>query len=216
MIANGNLLPDGLDALESACVDARISLMPLVCATCKWVDPETFRRLPVWYPEYHRRAPIYDASYTRQYTNTRKTTGEVLNKTEPNIHASKAIRQAMGLPVGWRGYNWTVCHIWGIDDPAFRQSNIIIQDPRYYSCVANMVLLPTPLKALTDSAPEIKHMLRVCAYRIYGWIPEVTGIPVLTNALSSCGRARFFPITPQPGRDKKATLCPLESCPMGP
>ncbi|MBM3729062.1 MAG: hypothetical protein FJW40_27005 [Acidobacteria bacterium] len=30
--------------------------------------------------------------------------------------------------------------------------------------------MPTPLKALTDSDPEIKRILRVCAYRLYGWV----------------------------------------------
>lgn len=83
----------------------------------------------------------------------------------------------MGIPVSWRGQNWTVCHIWGIDDPAFQRSNIIVCDPRYYSCVGNMVLLPTPLKALTDSVPEIKYMLRVCTYNLYGWMPSVPDAP---------------------------------------
>jgi hypothetical protein len=168
-----NPLPDGLDLLEQACRDAGISLMPLLAATCRWVDPETFRRLPIWYPEYHRGAPIFDAKYERQYTNKKRGTEEAMPKTEPNIQAGKAIRQAMGIPISWRGYNWTVCHIWGIDDPTFQQSNSIVRDPCYYSCVGNMVLLPTPLKALTDAVPEVKHMLRVCAYNLYGWVPVI-------------------------------------------
>ena len=32
-----------------------------------------------------------------------------------------------------------------------------------------MVLLPTPLKAFTDVMPEIKAMLRACAFFTYGW-----------------------------------------------
>jgi hypothetical protein len=32
-----------------------------------------------------------------------------------------------------------------------------------------MVLLPTPLKAFTDTIPEIKAMLRICARNLYGW-----------------------------------------------
>ena len=38
-----------------------------------------------------------------------------------------------------------------------------------FSCVANMVLLPTPLKAFTDSMVEVKAMLRICARNLYGW-----------------------------------------------
>jgi hypothetical protein len=68
-------------------------------------------------PETYRGAPIYDAKYERQYTNTNRGTGAIIQKTEPNIQAGRAIRQAMGIPVSWRGFNWTICHIWGIDDP---------------------------------------------------------------------------------------------------
>ncbi len=45
----------------------------------------------------------------------------------------------------------------------------MVQDPRFFSCVANMVLLPTPLKAFTDIVPEVKAMLRICARNTYGW-----------------------------------------------
>ncbi len=197
MSAEKNILPDGLDALEQACKDAGISLMPLLAATCRWVDPETFRRLPIWYPEYHRGSPMYDAKYERQYTNTKRGGEEASLKTEPNIQAGKAIRQAMGIPVSWRRYNWTVCHIWGIDDPAFQQSNIIVRDPCYYSCIGNMVLLPTPLKALTDSVPEVKHMLRVCAYNLYGWVPEVPNAPDLADQVELVRGGEVFRDYPQ-------------------
>ena len=32
-----------------------------------------------------------------------------------------------------------------------------------------MVLLPTPLKAFTDTMPDVKAMLRICAHNLYGW-----------------------------------------------
>ena len=32
-----------------------------------------------------------------------------------------------------------------------------------------MVLLPTPLKAFTDTMPDVKKMLRICAFNLYGW-----------------------------------------------
>jgi hypothetical protein len=190
-------LPDGLDALEQACGDAGISLMPLLEATCRWVDPETFRRLPIWYPECHRGAPMYDAKYERQYTNKRRGASEMSPKIEPNIQAGKAIRQAMGIPVSWRGHNWTVCHIWGFDDPAFQQSNMIVRDPRYYSCIGNMVLLPTPLKGLTDSVPEVKYMLRVCAFNLYGWVPMIPDAPGLAEQVDLVRSGKVLSDYPQ-------------------
>ena len=137
-----------------------------------------------------------DAKYERQYTNTKRGGTTAEPKTEPNIQAGKAIRQAMGIPVSWRGFNWTVCHIWGIDDPAFQQSNVIVRDPCYYSCVGNLVLLPTPLKALTDSVPEIKHMLRVCAYHLYGWLPDIPGAHDLAERVELVRSGQVFPDYP--------------------
>lgn len=75
MIPNSKLPPDGLDLLDEVCKDAGISLMPLVAKTCRWVDPKTFRLLPVWYPEIHRGAPMYDSKYERQYTNKKAQRG---------------------------------------------------------------------------------------------------------------------------------------------
>ncbi len=47
-----------------------------------------------------------------------------------------------------------------------------MRDPKYYSCIGNMVWLPTPLKGFTDAVPEIKTMLRTCAFYLYGWACE--------------------------------------------
>jgi hypothetical protein len=35
-----------------------------------------------------------------------------------------------------------------------------------------MIWLPTPLKGFTDALPEVKAVLRVCAYHLYGWACE--------------------------------------------
>jgi hypothetical protein len=163
---------DGLEVFGSACETARLDFVPLIAETCRWVDPLTFRQLPVWYPESYRGAPSYDAKWQRQYTNTSKTTGKTAEKFEPNILAAKALWQAFGMAAHSKPKNWTVCHIWGVDDPQFQEPNSIVRDPRYYSCVANMVALPTPLKSITDSILVIKYILRVCAFHLYGWICE--------------------------------------------
>ena len=69
-----------------------------------------------------------------------------------------------------RPSNWTVCHIWGYDDPNFGPGGSVVHDPRFYSCIGNMVWLPTSLKGFTDSLPEVKSLLRVCAYYLYGFL----------------------------------------------
>jgi hypothetical protein len=100
--------------------------------------------------------------------NKNRQTGIVEHKREGNVHANKALTHALGLRSDDRP-NWSCCHIWGIDDALYQESNSVVQDHRFFSCVANMVLLPTPLKAFTDTMPEVKAMLRICARYVYGW-----------------------------------------------
>lgn len=163
----GVLLKDGNETIR----DDIPAVVELIERTARWVNPETFRRLPVWCPYTARGKPLFDSSWSRRYTNTRRATGETAEKFEGNVAAIKALVAALDV-VKPKPRNWTVCHIWGYDDPAFAQRSSIVQDPRYFSCVANMIWLPTPLKGFTDALPEIKMMLRVCAFHLYGWACE--------------------------------------------
>jgi hypothetical protein len=159
-------LPDGLDALRSEFSVAEI--VRLIERTARWVSPETFHLLPVWYPEHCRRGLFYKGNWAEPQLNTNRQTGLTIHKHEGNFYANKALTQALGFRSKERP-NWSCCHIWGIDDAAYSSTNVIVQDPRFYSCVANMLLLPTPLKAFTDVMPEVKMMLRACALHLYGW-----------------------------------------------
>ncbi len=162
----GDDLPDGLDALR-----AQLGLadtMRLIERTARWVDPATFKLLPLWYPEFTRRGLFYKNNWTEPQLNTRRSSGESTHKQEGNLGANKALTQALGLRSKDRP-NWSCCHIWGVDDALYQNANEVVQDRRYFSCVGNMVLLPTPLKAFTDVMPEVKSMLRICASQLYGW-----------------------------------------------
>lgn len=59
---------DGLVVLDSACEKAGVNFVPLIAETCRWVDPRTFRGLPVWYPESYRGAnyPFYPKEKVRE------------------------------------------------------------------------------------------------------------------------------------------------------
>ncbi len=114
---------------------------------------------------------MYNKDWLAQY----KKNGEP--KFEANQQAAKALFQALGVSIdrksnGIKNQHWTVCHIWGIDDPTFQRPNSIVQNPMYYSNIGNMVLFPSPVKAFTDCVPEIKMHLRVCAWYLYGFICE--------------------------------------------
>ena len=166
-MAGTYVIPDG-----NAEIAAEIpSIVELIARTCRWVHPDTFRALPVWCPWTARGRPLYDSTWQRRYTNTKRETKQVLEKSEGNVAASKALIAALGV-ASPKPPNWTVCHIWGYDDPAFASQGSIVRDARFFSCVANMVWLPTSLKGFTDALPEIKTMLRTCAFYLYGWACE--------------------------------------------
>lgn len=164
---SGFHVPDGNEALRADIP----AIVELIERTARWVHPDTFKALPVWAPQTARGRPLYDATWTRSYTNTRKATGITVDKFEGNIAALNSLVAALDV-ASPKPKNWTVCHIWGYDDPAFAARSGVVQDPRYFSCVANMVWLPTSLKGFTDSLPEVKALLRVCAFHLYGWACE--------------------------------------------
>jgi hypothetical protein len=68
-----------------------------------------------------------------------------------------------------------------------------VQDPRYFSCVANMVWLPTSLKGFTDTLPEIKAMLRVCSFHLYGWACEHESVVAQAEQVRSGWTPDYYP-----------------------
>jgi hypothetical protein len=141
-------------------------IMEMIARTSRWVHPETFKALPVWCPDTARGRPRFDSRWNR---GLKSKAG--VPKTEANIRAANAFVTALGVG-NPKPKNWTVCHIWGYDDETFAGRSNIVQDPRFYSCIGNMIWLPTPLKGFTDSVHAIKKCIRFCAFQLYGWVCE--------------------------------------------
>lgn len=160
------MLPDGIGKLLSV-LDIQTTMI-LIEKTARWVAPETFSYLPIWYPEHARKSLLYKGNWSNPQMNTNRESGVSIHQHESNTNAGKALNFALGLGAT-KPKNWTCCHIWGVDDLSNQATNTVVQDARFYSCIGNMVLLPTPLKAFTDSVPEAKAMLRICARNLYGW-----------------------------------------------
>jgi hypothetical protein len=188
------VVPDGLEELK----EEMPRVIGLIARTARWVHPDTFRALPVWYPEIARGELSYDRMWSTVYKNKNRSNGRVTEKSEANIRAGKAFVMALGAR---KRSNWTVCHIWGVDDPKFQRSNQVVRDPRFYSCVGNMIWLPTPLKGFTDAVPEVKHMLRICAFHLYGWVCEHTEVASEAKNVATGRVPRGYPEEwPAPGR----------------
>ena len=121
-MAVGFHIPDGNEALR----DDIPAVVELIERTALWVHPETFRRLPVWAPHTARGRPLYDAGWLRRYTNTRRATKITAEKFEGNVAALNALVAALDV-ASPKPKNWTVCHIWGYDDPSFAQQSSVVQ-----------------------------------------------------------------------------------------
>jgi hypothetical protein len=129
------------------------------------------------------------------------------------VAASQALIAALGV-ASPKPRNWTVCHIWGYDDPAFATQGSIVQDPRYFSGVANMVWLPTPLKGFTDALPVVKTMLRTCAFHLYGWVCEHESVTVQAQSIRAGSIPEGYPKSwPTPDRPN---LLPPGTAPFTP
>lgn len=174
--------------------------MRLIERTSRWVDPKTFEYLKVWYPEHARRGPFYKANWSEPQMNKNRRTGVSVHKSESNEHANMALTRALGLRSDERP-NWSCCHIWSVDDALYQVSNSVVQDRGFFSCVANMVLLPTPLKAFTDVTPEVKMMLRVCALHLYGWSCDHEDVADLAKEVAEWSDWNGYPKSwPRPGK----------------
>lgn len=194
------VLRDGLEELLE--VVSLTEVMSQIEHTARWAAPETFALLPVWYPEYARGAQFYNANWTQQRMNRNRTTGVTAPKTEVNSYAAQALTYALGLRRKDRP-NWSCCHIWGVDDPKFQVENSVVKDRRYYSCIANMVLLPTPLKAYTDALSQVKFFLRHCAEHLYGWRcdhPEIEHVAASDNEVDWAAYPPSWPTRNRPSR----------------
>jgi hypothetical protein len=162
-------MSDGLDIFKSACLDMGISVIDLIVHTARWVDPEIARILPVWYPAYHRGMELFQADWVTPQMNAKR--GQRVK--ESNVRAGMALKDATGNKCD----NWTCCHIWGYSDPTFQVKGSLTYNRRYYTRVSNLVLLPTPVKALTDCVPDVQQALRICAWHLYGWTPDPADAP---------------------------------------
>lgn len=154
-------------------------IVKIIEETARWADPITFKKMPIWAPYIARKGEIIP-----KHKNRKAKSGGEKTRKETNVAAQAAFLAAIDIAVVKRPKNWTVCHVWGYDDPSFQKGSLTA-NPKYYSCVANMVWLPTALKGFTDAVPEIKTMLRVCAYNLYDWVCDDASVLLEAKKIES-------------------------------
>ncbi len=156
---------DGDEMLEAAARKHAIQLSLLVAETALWAHPQVHARLRAtngtgaFYPLMRRRrAGEKDGAVVA---------GERLDS---NVYAREAIIGAVG--VRFAAHSYHACHIW--PDTC--------HDRRYYSVVANLVLLPSAIAGLSDHDPAVKAALQYRAYELYDWHPAEEAAPLRPGA----------------------------------
>ena len=77
----------------------------------------------------------------------------------------------------------------------------MVKDPRYFTCLANMIWLPTPLKGFTDAVQQVKSILQTCSYYLYGWACEHIAVKAQAETVRSGAIPAGYPDDwPAPGR----------------
>ena len=147
---------NGDDLLASGTARLGVKLPALVASCGLWAHPRVFqecRKLDpngAWFPN------------TRRARKDEKR-GEVVNgiTLDDNSKANQAIKKAV-FGSGVMPKRYGACHIWPKS----------CYDPRYHTCIANLVLLPVALASLTDHDPEVIACLKCRSFELYGWHPD--------------------------------------------
>ncbi|MBD5281075.1 MAG: hypothetical protein HDS35_11125 [Bacteroides sp.] len=150
---NNVLILDGDDIQYSeAFRQLEKPLIDLVAQTSVWVEPSNVKRNPV-YPNV-KRGP-------------KKNKGKIINgiRIDDNTYPNRAIKQAISKDINF--VNYETCHIW----PGTQY------DERYHTQLANLVLVPKVIAALTDFCPKVIDVLKYRAYQLYNWYPEEEAVP---------------------------------------
>lgn len=88
-------ISDGLEALRR--VMSLREIASFIERTAQWVAPETFKLLPLWFPEHARRGLFYKRNWSEPQMNKSRATGHSVHKSEGNVNANEALTLALGL-----------------------------------------------------------------------------------------------------------------------
>ncbi|WP_372050734.1 hypothetical protein PJ900_20430 [Tistrella mobilis] len=146
---------NGDDLLAWGTARLGVKLSALVASCTLWAHPRVFqerRKLDLngaWFPNTRRARKDEER-------------GNVVNGIilDDNSKANAAIKKAV-FGSGVIPERYSACHIWPKS----------CYDPRYHTCIANLVLLPAALASLTDHDPEVIACLKYRSFELYGWHP---------------------------------------------
>ena len=95
-----------------------------------------------------------------------------------------------------------------------RSQSTVRSAHNFCSCVHNMIVLPTPLKAFTDTMPEIKAMLRVCARNLYSWQCDHESVEMINRSLDEWADSESCSdeLAAETWRETSSGRCTVNAC----
>lgn len=155
-ISNIHEQVDGIAALDDAAKRLNIDLLALIAETAIWANPGVHK----WLGERHHTAAFFPM--TRRYRSKTEQRREIVKQEllDDNTLANRAIKSAIGRKQS-EIKNYTACHVW----PGS------CYDSQAHTVIANLVLLPSPLAALSDFHPRIVEALKCRSYELFNWLP---------------------------------------------
>jgi len=140
-----------------------ISLSTLVAETALWAHPQAHHHL------------IASTGHAAVFPNCRRARasqgehrGQRIGKLllDDNTYANNAIKRALGIArADLRGFE--TCHIWPLT----------CYNEQYHTAIANLVLIPRALAALTDHDSGVSAALQFRAYELFNWHPTESPNP---------------------------------------
>src|SRR5262245_26844407 len=142
--------------LREAIEKNNIHLSVLIAETALWADPAVHRILIV----ENGTGCFFPNTRRSKLGQGEKRTGVVGSiRLDNNAYANHAIKQSIGL--GRSAVGFEACHIWPNS----------CYDERYYTVIANLVLIPRALASLSDHSTEVRQVLQYRAFELYTWYP---------------------------------------------
>lgn len=182
IVSAGPLSP-GLACTREAAQSLGVDLAALVAAACLWVAPAA-----------HKRNVNVEKPSGAAYPNVcraRSNARERADSLQDGLHGDNGDllwRALLGVKPSpsseYAGYR--ICHVW--PNTCF--------DPRYYTCLANLVLVPAPFVSLVRHEPAVQAALAFRAYELYGWHPREHATPIRPEGYPTTWRLPLRDRTP--------------------
>lgn len=162
-------IPDANTSLKKFAIG--IDFSKLVVETSLWVSKDIFdfitensklRTPGVFYPYAVRKQGAELEGKKPRWKETKNGRLFIDSNHKPQNALSYCLT-GKSFQAAFKDKNYACCHIYG---------NKYIHEWKYFTCIGNLIFLPSALQSLTDHDEDVMNCLSQIAYLRFGWKPE--------------------------------------------